>query len=300
MDIRLISRRMLLSLLVAAMLAIPALAQEGRTVYEVKSEFQFITVWDSPEGYRQLIFDGKFDGTDPIQSEMKLSRPTDLTLPYSRHMITALPVVAKTGRILVVGLGGACIQRYLHMLLPDAIIETAELDPAVLDVARKFFFFKEDAGQKVHIGDGRRFIEQSREKYDLIMLDAFSATSIPYMLATKEFLEIVKDHLATGGAVCTNLWYDQEDYHDMLKTYAAVFPEWHLMRCPHSTNAILLALPTRQNLTPEKWMAMATEFETIHRTGLDLPRLIDRGIEPATRIPSDAKVLLDADANKHR
>ena len=77
-----------------------------------------------------------FDGTDSIQSEMKLSAPTELTLSYSRHMITALPLLpnTKSPHVLVVGLGGACIQRYLHKLLPDAVIESAELDPAIADV----------------------------------------------------------------------------------------------------------------------------------------------------------------------
>jgi len=296
----LLSRRLLYALALAAVLTLPALAQEGRTVYEVKSKYQLITVWDTPDGYRQLIFDGRFDGTDPVQSEMNLAKPTELTLSYASHMITALPLVAKPNRILVVGLGGACIQRYLHELLPDAVIETAELDPDVLDVARRFFSYKPDDRQKVHIGDGRKFLERSRDKYDIIMLDAFSAESIPYMLATREFLKLCQNHLAEGGLVCANLWYDSDDYHNMLKTYADVFPEWRVLRCPRSTNAIVVALPKPRKLTPEIWMNLAATFEKAHPTGLNLARLIDRSIEPATRIPTDARVLLDADAGKRR
>jgi spermidine synthase len=294
------SRRLFCSFAISACLALPALAQEGRKVYETKSQYQLITVWDMPQGFRQLIFDGKFDGSDPVQSEMDLANTTDLTLAYAKHMIAGLPLAAKPQRILVVGLGGACIQRYLHKLLPQAVIETAELDPAVRDVARRFFFLREDARQIVHIGDGRKFIEKSKDKYDAIMLDAFSATSIPYMLATKEFLAVCRDHLADGGVVCANLWYEEADYHNMLKTYAAVFPEWHVMRCPGSTNAILVALAARRDLTPEKWMELARVFEQAYPTRLDLVRLIDRSIEPVTRVPTDAKVLLDADAARRR
>ena len=115
-----IRSRTLLAFPALALLAATALAQTSppRTLYEAKSEFQKITVRDI-NGFRQLIFDGKFDGTDSIQSEMKLAAPTELTLAYSKHMITALPLVANANKphILVVGLGGACIQR-LHPQTP--------------------------------------------------------------------------------------------------------------------------------------------------------------------------------------
>ena len=66
----------------------------------------------------EVIFDGRFDGTDAIQSEMNLASPDELTLSYSQHIMAALPVVSRPRRVLVVGLGGACIQRSLHRLLP--------------------------------------------------------------------------------------------------------------------------------------------------------------------------------------
>ncbi len=280
------------------LVGLAASAQDGQVVYEIKSQYQHITVWDSADGYRRLIFDAKMDGTDPIQSEMNLAKPNELTLAYARHMITALPLVGKPNRILVIGLGGACIQRYLHGLLPNATVETAELDPAVVDVACRFFSLKPDDRQKVHVGDGRKFLEQSRDKYDLIMLDAFSAESIPFMLSTKEFLEICRDHLAAGGVVCANLWCDSDDYHSMVKTYSAVFAEWHILRCPRSSNAILVALPSKQGLSADKWMKLAEAFDRAHRTGLNLARLVDRAFEERTRIPTDANLLLDADVKR--
>ncbi len=216
-------------------------------------------------------------------------------------MMTTLPALEKTPRhILIIGLGGACLQRYIHGLLPEATIETAELDPVVVQAAEQYFGLTLDDKQKVSIGDGRKFLEKSKDKYDLIILDAFSATSIPYMLATKEFLTVCKEHLAEGGELAANLWYDQSDYHDMIKTYADVFAEFHVMRCPGCTNAILLALPVKRELTPEKWMALCDTFEQAHPTGLKLSDMIDKNIEQVTRVPVGAKVLMDADAEKHR
>jgi spermidine synthase len=286
------------ALALGAFLSLHVRAQETRIVYEVQSPYQCITVLDTADGYRQLIFDGKFDGTDPIQSAMNLAKPEELVLSYTRHIMAALPVAENLKRILIVGLGGASMQRYLHRLLPDATTETAELDPEIRDIAAKYFFFEEDDRQIVHMGDGRRFIEDSKDKYDVIFLDAFSATSIPYRLTTQEFLKAVKAHLTEGGVACANLWDGSADFPDQMKTYSTIFPELHVVKCSFSGNSILLALPTKLDLTVQTWIERAKIFEKTHATNLDLPRLIERGAAEKTYIPENARVLLDKDKEK--
>jgi spermidine synthase len=287
------SRTLWPAALCALLLPLPAAAQDPEVIYEVRSQYQLITVLDTPDGYRRLIFDRRFDGTDAIQSEMNLANPDVPTLSYARHIMAALPVVARPRRVLVVGLGGACIQRFLRKLLPDVTIETAELDSVIRDVATKYFFFKEDARQIVHLGDGRTFVERSKDKYDLILLDAFSATSIPYHLSTREFLQSVKDHLAEGGVVCANLWDLDASYWDMVKTYSAVFPEVRILKCAASGNSLVLAAPVKVDLTVQAWADKATAFEKAHPTGLDLPELIRRGAAGTPAIPESARVLVD-------
>jgi len=285
--------RLVFALILSAILTPGVRAQEDQVIYEVRSQFQLITVRDTASGSRQMIFDGKFDGSDAIQSEMNLANHEELMLSYARHIMTALPVASGIKRILIVGLGGACMQRYLYKLLPGATIETAELDPEIRSVAAKFFFLKEDGRQVVHLGDGRTFLENSKTKYDIIFLDAFSALSIPYRLATQEFLKIVRDHLAEGGVACANLWDGEADYYDMVKTYAAAFPEVHVVKCAYSGNSILVALPAQVNLTVKTWMAMAEAFDKKFPTGLDLAQLVSRGAAEPLVIPETARVLHD-------
>lgn len=270
----------------------------GTLVAEIKSEYQKITIVDVPGDYRQMIFDARLDGTDPIQSEMNKLDPTQLTLAYSQHMITSLALVPKPKHILIVGLGGGCLERYLYKVLPEVKITTAELDPAVLDAAKKYFSFKEDQRQVVAVGDGRKFIQDSKDKYDVIMLDAFSATSIPYTLSTQEFLTLCKDHLAPGGLVSANLWVEEPDYASMLKTYNAVFPEWYVVLCAGSTNAIVTALPEKRNITLDSWKKAGQAFDRANQSGLNLPVLLDVGFQATTTLPAKAKVLLDKDEPK--
>jgi spermidine synthase len=287
--------RLLLCAAVCALLipVPPAAAQDAEVIHQVRSRYQLITVLDTASGYRQLVFDGRLDGTDAIQSEMNLANPDVPTLSYARHMMAALPVVDRPRRVLVVGLGGACIQRYLRKLLPDATIETAELDPEIRNVAATYFFFKEDARQIVHLGDGREFIERSKDKYDVIFLDAFTATSIPHHLTTREFLQAVKDRLADGGVACANLWDAEASYWDMVKTYSTVFPELHIVKCAASGNSVVVAMPAKTALTVRVWTDKAAAFEKAHPTGLDLPKLILQGAGETTSIPDTARVLVD-------
>jgi spermidine synthase len=261
-----------------ALVCLPVRAQEYQIVHDVYGAYQRITVIDTPGGYRRLIFDGKLDGSDAIQSEMNLSNREELTLPYTRRMMTALPVAGKLGRVLIVGLGGACMQRCLYKLLPDLTIETVEIEPEIRRIAAEYFYFKEDERQIVHIADGRDFIEGSRDKYDIIFLDAFGADSIPEQLKTAQFFAAAKARLAVGGVVCANLWHGASDYSETVKTYAGVFPERHILSCGHfSGNSILLALPENTGLTIKAWMEKAAAFERAHPTGLDLVRLIEDG-----------------------
>jgi spermidine synthase len=256
-----------------------AAAQGNRVVYDARSEFQRISVVDYSNGYRRLIFDGRLDGTDPVQSEMDRSRPTYLTLPYFRQMMTALPLPAKIRRVLFVGLGGACMQRYLYRLLPEAVIESVEIDPAVLQVATDYFHLREDGRQIVHIGDGRAFVEASRDAYDIIFVDAYGAQGIPEALMETAFFRAIRDHLNEGGVACANLWHGVPDFPIIVNRYADVFPEQYLQRCDGTGNTVLVALKEKAELTVPAWVAKAKAFEKTHRTGLDLPRLIESGAE---------------------
>jgi spermidine synthase len=98
---------------------------------------------------------------------------------------------------------------------------------------------------RAHVADGRRFIEECRDPYDIIFLDAFGSDRIPYHLATREFLWAVKKALTPRGVALGNIWKRSHNslYDSMMRTYLDVFEEVHLLDVPEAVNAILLALP---------------------------------------------------------
>src|SRR5574341_387446 len=174
---------------VLAGIALAGLAQVDQTVlYEKASAYNRIVVTEEKGGVRTLRF-----GKDGVrQSVVKPGDPDYLDLPYVKVMLVGLALSEESRRFLIVGLGGGTLPMFLRKHYPDAVIDAVDIDPDVVDVAKRFFGFREDRLMNAHVTDGRRFVEQTRQPYDVIFLDAFGASNIPPHLTTQEFLGAVR------------------------------------------------------------------------------------------------------------
>jgi len=279
--------------LIVCLLCVAAGAAAPRKVlFEGKSEFnKLITVVEDAEGLRTLIFNHNGDE----QSTVKLGDPDRLELRYTRVMLVALAAVEKPKRILVVGLGGGSIPNFLHKHYPDTHIDVVDIDPAVVEVARKYFGFREDKTLKVHVADGRAFIEKCKKPYDLIFLDAYGAEDIPYALATREFLQAVGKALAPKGAVVTNLMTRGSNrlYDSMVRTYIDVFDEVHTVDIRNSGNAVVLALPHKPKLTKAAVARRAGKISRQKKFRFNLGRLVKYGFRRPDKTEKSAPILLD-------
>src|SRR5690606_26578921 len=112
---------------------------------------------------------------------LDLSDPDKMVFAYTRMMTSALLLKPDTSSVLVIGLGGATLPLALAKILPDATIDSVEIDPAVARVAERFFGYRQGPRQQLFIEDGRAFVERARragKQYDMIMLDAFDSDYI--------------------------------------------------------------------------------------------------------------------------
>jgi len=273
---------------VAASIAAP----RGEVLFEGKSEFNSsIMVVEDAEGLRTLIF----DNNDVEQSTVKLGDPNRLELRYTRVMPVALAAVKKPKRILIVGLGGGSIPNFLHMHYPDTHIDVVDIDPVVVEVAKKYFGFREDKTLRVHVADGRAFIEKCKRQYNIIFLDAYGAEDIPYPLATREFLQVVRKAVTPKGVVVTNLMdrFSNRLYDSMVRTYIDVFDEVHVVDIRNSGNVIVLALPHQPKLTKYTLTRQARKLSREKQFPYNLGRLVKYGCRPPDRRETSALILLD-------
>jgi len=167
-------------------------------------------------------------GYDYTESIANLTDPYDLPVRYTQLMTVGLIYPPQPHRILMIGLGGGSISSYLGHFLPDAQVDTVELDPGVITAAKKFFGLKETPRVRYLEGDGRVFLSRNAATYDLILVDAFHGGYVPFHLLTKEFYTLVKQRLAPGGAAAFNVHDGTKLYASTLLTLRTVFPGLHL------------------------------------------------------------------------
>ncbi|WP_233609911.1 MULTISPECIES: spermidine synthase [Corallococcus] len=222
--------------------------------------------------------------------------PLRLELPYTRMSMVALAFVPRPENILAIGLGGGAIPMFLRAVLPDTHIDVVELDAAVVDAAKMYCGFQEDALLRTHVADGRAFIEEDGPPYDLIFLDAYGAEQIPGHLATREFLGAVRSRLSRGGAVVSNVWESAANPHfdAMVRTYQVSFHGLSVFEVPTSTNRILVGLEGPLRLTREALVERARQVERERKLPFRLSPLVSRRYRPLTRRLGRGRVLTDA------
>jgi spermidine synthase len=179
--------------------------------------------------------------------------------------------------------------------LPHVHIDVVEIDPVVAELAQKYMGFTTDPKLHLHIADGRRFVLESREQWDIIVLDAYGADNIPYPLVTRPFLEGVRARLADGGLVVANLWGEAVNdlFDDMLMTYDQLFAEVHVMAPRGSDSRVVLAFPTAEGLRSDLLEAAGRRLRKSWGLRFDLPTLARESYLPRARWPRGGMVLED-------
>ena len=154
------------------------------------------------EGVRLLLLDGGVH----TATQPNLWRPEH---PYVVVVDVAKNLFPEPGQLCLVGLGGgSVVKSYANS---GWEVDVVEIDPEVVSVARRHFGLGEDEA-RVTIMDGRRYFRATDRAYDLIVLDAFGSSSIPFHLVTRESFAEVKQRLRSGGVLAINIesdgWYD--------------------------------------------------------------------------------------------
>jgi spermidine synthase len=102
-----------------------------------------------------------------------------------------------------IGLGIGSVACYR---LPGQNWTFFEIDPLVVKIAQneKYFNYLSDCAPeaRIVIGDGRLALAREQpEKYDMLIIDAFSSDAIPMHLMTREALALYFSRLAPGGLI---------------------------------------------------------------------------------------------------
>ena len=227
---------------------------------------------------------------------VKPGDPDHFELPYARVLPVAFAFIEQPQRVLVVGLGGGTIPTFLRKHFPELRIEAVDIDPGVVEVAKTHFGFREDARMRAYVEDGRKFIEQRQNLYNIIYLDAFGPDSIPYTLTTREFLTSVRRALTPQGVVIGNIWsrYSNPLYDSMVRTYQTVFEEVFIVDIAGVGNKIVVACPRKRQLPIGDLMRRCHVLTRELELRTNLAELIQSGFRVPGEDGVDGRVLTDA------
>jgi hypothetical protein len=127
-------------------------------------------------------------------------------------------------RVGVVGLGTGTIAVYGR---PGDSFRFYDINPAVIDVAWRYFHFLSESAAKVETveSDGRLGLQrESSHSLNMIALDAFSGDSIPIHLLTREAFQMYFDRLAPDGVVVIHV---TNRYLDIASVVSALAADLH-------------------------------------------------------------------------
>jgi spermidine synthase len=240
----------------------------------------------------QLSFQWK--GWRFYQSVTNLADPDDLPMPYSRAMTIAAIFPQEIKRVLVLGLGGGSIPVYLQRFLPDAAIDAVELDPGVIDVAKKYFGLRETGKLRLITGDARMFLNRQPEPYDLIFVDTFTGSYIPFHLMTKEFYQLVRNRLSPHGVAAFNFLPAKDIFESNVRTVSLAFDHVDLfdsgVRDIEEANVIVIGRPDPSSDTETLQKAAAAQAR--YKFRFDVSKLVAERRMPVPK-QLKGKVLTD-------
>src|SRR3954470_5923290 len=124
-------------------------------------------------------------GSDTVQSSMRIAKPNDLEVAYTRSMMAFLLFNPEPASVLMVGLGGGSLAKFIYHHLPDSRTIAIEVSQRVVDIARQYFFLPpEDDRMNVIVTDGAAYLHDNKAKADAIVVDGYDAESQVEALST--------------------------------------------------------------------------------------------------------------------
>jgi spermidine synthase len=165
-------------------------------------------------------------GGDAIQSSIRLDRPDELALDYTRAMMAFLLFQPLPREVLMIGLGGGSMARYIHQRMSGTRTTVVEINAKVLAAARSMFHFPaDDARLKVEIADGADYVRDHSSSTDVLLVDGFDDGNQPAALCTQAFYDAAYAALHSGGVMAVNFMAEERKLDVFLQRIENSFDE---------------------------------------------------------------------------
>jgi len=255
-------------------------------LYRGRSAFQEIRVIANADFGRMLILD------DAVQT-------TERDEFIYHEMLAHVPLLAHPAprRLLIIGGGdGGLLEEALKHPLDAAVM--VEIDRDVIDVTRRFLpqipgGAFEDPRTRLHVADGIRYVEESTETFDVILVDSTDPKGPAIGLFGRPFYEHARRRLSAGGliAVQSGSPLYQQDLMRMVRTnlgtafpfvvtYLAAVPTYPGVLWSFTIGAAADPAAVSEEVVTRRTAGFGLQYLTpiIHRAAFALPPFIARDL----------------------
>jgi predicted membrane-bound spermidine synthase len=228
--------------LLAFLLAGGTIKNTSGQIFETESAYNYIQVLEI-DGYRMLRLNegqGIHSYWHPVEIDFDGPWKQFLAAPFFNPPEYA-PENVKS--MAIIGLAAGTSARQATEVFGPILIDGFEIDPEIIRVGREYFGMNQPNLNAVAM-DGRWGIQTSKRQYNIIGVDAYRPPYIPWHMTTKEFFEIVRDHLTSDGALVINVGRSPTDRRlidGLAATMQSVFPSVYIMDVPNTFNSIIYA-----------------------------------------------------------
>jgi spermidine synthase len=214
------------------------------------------------------------------QSAMDLAAPERLVLSYTRAMMSCLLLTPSPNSILLIGLGGGSLARFLLHHFPDCRIDAIERRSEVIKLAYGYFYLPEQQRLNIYHADGYAFLNHQAatfKSYDLILVDAFEHNGVSSSVKNQDFFLRCSRALNEEGTLVLNLWASEIDqFQDTLNHLGRAFDD-NLLFLPIQSRDNLIAFAGQnmmQRFKPRRLKALARQLE--NKMNFEAPEFLDQ------------------------
>ena len=221
-------------------------------------------------------------GSDTVQSSMKLDDPYELVLSYTRAMMAFLLFRPQPEHVLMIGLGGGSLPKFVYKHLPGTRTTVIESEPKVIAVARQYFHLPpDDERLAVEVAEGGAWVAAHPHCCDVLMVDGYDRTEQVPQLCSEDFYASARAALSDEGVLVVNLWSSDGRFDAYLQRIESVFAAVVCVPAERRGNVAVLAF--RRSPGKPRWddlRAAARSLQSLY--GLEFLIFVDglREINP--------------------
>lgn len=228
--------------------------------YKYRAESDSSIVISEQNGVRSLHLGGSM-----IQSAMKVAAPNDLALVYTRCMMGFLLFHPCPANILMVGLGGGSLAKFVYHRLPQTKTTVIEINSQVIATAFNHFALPAEDGRfEIIIGEGGEYIASHPLSTDVIMIDGFDDGCQVPALCSQDFYNRAREALNREGILVINLLSRDKNVSEYLRRIELSF-NGHVFAMLSEIRGNLIIFALKKNCGKFAWKSLRAHAKTLEK-----------------------------------